>query len=133
MEVIFSNEVKRALEEYRKSLKLYPISIDRAHEKYESMVNFLSELRNSITVPPLCTFKDLGQVFDANGTPQNQNLRRFNYKDKSGYQWAFGCLYNEETNKITIIKMLPSNQVKEEIEKQMMPIYEFMERLNAIK
>lgn len=132
MEVIFSNEVKRALEEYRKSLKLYPISIDRAHEKYESMVNFLSELRNSYALP-ICMYKDLGQKFDSAGNPQLKQLKRVNYQDKSRFQWAFGCLYNEEKNRMTIVKMLPSNQVREETEKQMMPIYEFMNRLNAIK
>lgn len=133
MEVIITTNVKKAIQNYADALTKYPISTKRAHSKIENMLSGLYALGNPLHTLPLCMFKDLGQVFDANGTPKNQNLRRFNYKDKSGYQWAFGCLYNEETNKITIIKMLPSNQVKEEIEKQMMPIYEFMKRLNAIK
>ena len=41
MEVIVSNNVKTALEEYRKSLKNYPISLERAHKKFANMISAL--------------------------------------------------------------------------------------------
>ncbi len=133
MEVIFSTEVRYALENYRETLKNYPISLERAHHKYDDMVDSLIGLGTSIATPPLCLYKDLGQVFNVNGKPQNKNLKRYNYKDESGFQWAFACNYDYSTDTIIITKMMPANQVKEEKSNDKNPILEFMERLDLIK
>ena len=117
MDVIFSNEVKIALELYRQSLSNYPISIERAIEKFDNMVNALNGLGESISTPAICNKKDLGQILSINGTPINRNLRRFNYKDESQFQWSFACHYDYDNDTITIVKMMASNQIKEEIEK----------------
>ena len=117
MVVSISNDVQHALEEYRASLSGYPISKERAHEKYDDMVNALIGLGTSISTPPVCTHKNLGQIFDSEGNPMIKGLRRFNYKDKSGFQWAFACHYNFDSDTIRITKMMPAIQVKESIER----------------
>lgn len=133
MVVIISNDVLNKINDYATALTMYPITAARITEKIDDMVSALNKLGVSIARPPICMFKDLGQVFDASGKPINQNLKRFNYKDKSGFQWAFGCLYDDETDKITVIKMLAANQVREAKQKKIFPILEFMRRLDAIK
>ena len=132
MEVIFSNNVKSALELYRKSLGNYPISRERALNKFGNMVNALYNLGVSITTPPICMYKDLGQRFTSNGQPIYKNLKRFNYKDESGFQWAFACLYNDSADRITIVKMMAASQVKEEIFKQVELVLEFWNRMKKI-
>jgi hypothetical protein len=71
-------------------------------------------------------------VFTSEGKPIHKNLKRFNYKDESGFQWSFGCLYNYDNDTITIVKMMASNQIKEEIENTIRPILEFWERLKKV-
>ena len=67
------------------------------------------------------------------GNPLNINLKRLDYKDKSGFSWSFACYYNYETDEITIIKMMASSQVKEDIQKKTKPILEFWNRLEQIR
>jgi hypothetical protein len=71
-------------------------------------------------------------VFTSDGKPIHKNLKRFNYKDENGFQWSFGCLYNYDNDTITIVKMMVSNQIKEEIENTIRPILEFWERLKKV-
>lgn len=132
MEVIFSNNVKNALELYRKSLGNYPISRERALKKFGNMINALYNLGTSISTPPICMHKDLGQRFTSDGQPIYKNLKRFNYKDESGFQWAFSCLYNDSADRITIVKMMAASQVKEEIFKQAQLVLEFWDRMKKI-
>ena len=75
MEVIVSNNVKTALEKYRKSLKNYPISLERAHKKFSNMISALQALGTAISTPSVCMNKDLLQSFDSNGNPMNKNLK----------------------------------------------------------
>ena len=77
-------------------------------------------------------YKDLGQTINVSGQPVNRNLRQVNYKDESGFQWAFACHYNYENDTITIVKMMASNQIREEVENATRPILEFWERLKRI-
>lgn len=51
MEVIVSNNVKTALEKYRKSLKNYPISLERAHKKFANIISALQALGTAISTP----------------------------------------------------------------------------------
>ena len=97
------------------------------------MVNTLNNLGSSILTPPICMNKDLGQAFSSEGKPIYKNLKRFNYKDESGFQWAFACLFNEAANRITIVKMMPSNQIKEEENKQVQLVIEFWKRMELLK
>ena len=133
MEVIVSNNVKTALEEYRKSLKNYPISLERAHKKFANMISALQALGTAISTPSVCMNKDLLQSFDSNGNPMNKNLKRFNYKDERGFQWAFACLYDYDNDTITILKMMAAPLVKECISELVCPILEFHNRLRAIR
>lgn len=113
MEVIFSKDVDASLDEYRESLCSYPISRGRVHQKFDRMVDSLVSLGTSILLPPICTNKDLLQTFDENGIPLNKNLRRHNYKDESGFQWSFACLYDEDEDTITILKMMAAIHIRE--------------------
>lgn len=127
MVVIISSNVFSKIDEYIEALTMYLISKSRAHQKIDKMLNSLINLGNSILTPQICLSKDLGQVFTSDGKPIHKNLKRFNYKDESGFQWSFGCLYN-----YTIVKMMASNQIKEEIENTIRPILEFWERLKKV-
>ena len=78
------------------------------------MVAAIMALGNTPSALPTCMNRDLLQVFDREGTPKNENLKRFNYKDESNFQWAFACLFDQENNAITILKMMPSSFVTKE-------------------
>lgn len=132
MDVIFSNNVQSALEDYKESLKRYPISIERAINKFDNMLNALYGLGDNLSSPPICINKDLGQLFSLDGQPLNKNLKRLNYKDESGFQWAFACHYDYNNDVITIVKMMPSPQVKEDTFKLNNPILEFWNRLENL-
>lgn len=96
MEVIFSANVKQVLDNYKESLKHYPIPLERATEKFDNMVATLMSLGNGLSPLPTCMNRDLLQVFDKAGNHKNENLKRFNYKDESNFQWAFACLFDQE-------------------------------------
>ncbi|MCR4811699.1 MAG: hypothetical protein K5867_03780 [Bacteroidales bacterium] len=113
MNVIFSDTVQRRLENYAQSLSNYPISNERAKEKFENMISALLNLGTMPYSNPVCDKKCLGQTFE-NGQTQNINLRQFVYADESKYQWLFSYNVDEENNEITIFKMLPSNRVIDE-------------------
>ena len=113
MVVIISTDVLDSIDKYADALTMYPITRRRAHEKVDNMVNALIKLGNSPVTPQICMHKDLLQTFDSNGNPMNTNLKRFNYKDESQYQWAFACLYDYDNDTITILKMVGANYIKE--------------------
>ena len=129
MVVVIRNNVQVSLIEYINSLKDYPISIERAIEKYDNMVDALLALGNSINTPPICTNKDLGQTFNAQGMPTNKNLRRFNYQDESGFQWAFACMYDYDNDIIAITKMMAAKHIKEDKSRCLFQILELIEKL----
>ena len=132
MDVIISIDVRRTIEEYANALMYYPITRNRARQKVDNLTAALEALGTSVVTPGICMSKDLLQTFDANGKPKNKNLRRFNYKDKSGFGWSFACLYDYDDDSITILKMMAATFVKESVEELMRPILEFNERLMAI-
>jgi hypothetical protein len=117
MVVIISNNVLETIGEYAEALTKYPISTSRARQKVDRLISALYSLGSSIMTPPICMYKDLLQTFDKQGNPINKNLKRFNYKDKSNFQWAFACLYDDENDTIIILKMMPSTSVKESLDK----------------
>lgn len=117
MEIVFSNQVQDKIDEYASSLTEYPISEERICEKVEMLKTALLSLGSSISTPHLCNKKDLGQILSSNGEPLNKNLKRKNYGDKSQYQWAFSCHYDYDNDVITIVKMMPSSEVKESVYK----------------
>ncbi len=133
MVVIISTEVDEAIDDYANALAQYPISDERACQKVDNLTAALEALGSSIVTPAICTSKDLLQTFDAAGNPLNKNLRRFNYRDQSGFAWSFACVYNYEKDTITIMKMMASTFVKESVEELMRPILEFNERLMAVR
>lgn len=132
MEVIISTNVYDNIEEYLNALLSYPITRKRAWKKVDNMVNKLMQLGSSVFTPPICMYKDLLQTFDENGNTKDKNLRRYNYKDESGFQWAFACFYNNLNDTITILKMMPTSQIKEEILLQWKPVLDFNKRLSQV-
>ena len=117
MVVIISNSVWDKIDEYARALTRYPITNKRAHEKVDHMIKFLMSLGNSVVSPPICMYKDLLQQFDSSGNPLNKNLKRVNYEDASKYQWAFACLFDEENDTITVLKMMSARNVRESTNK----------------
>ena len=113
MVVIISVDVLDSISEYASALTHYPITTARAHKKVDLLIDALNSLGTSISTPPLCMNKDLMQTFDGKGNPLNKNLKRYNYQDESGFQWAFACLYDFENDTITILKMMAANHIKE--------------------
>lgn len=61
MVVIFNANVEETLSEYCNSLKNYPISRERAHQKFEKLMSSLNSLGTSVSTPPLCMNKDWQQ------------------------------------------------------------------------
>lgn len=133
MVVIISNDVWDRIEVYANALTRYPITSKRAHEKVDDMINFLELLGNSVVSPPICMYKDLLQQFDSCGNPLNKNLKRVNYEDASKFQWAFACLYDDENDTITVLKMMAAINVRESTNKMLSMILEFNDRLMAIR
>ena len=131
MEVAFSNQVLGRLDEYAESLTRYPISESRIDEKVDKLKQFLQAVGMSLSSPPICQYKDLGQVFAADRSVLNKNLKRINYKDESDFQWAFACHYNYDNDIITIVKMMPASHIREESLTQN-PILEFWKRLENL-
>ena len=113
MVVYITNDVKKTLNKYRNSLNNYPISRQRAHEKYNNMVDALLSLGNNQNGCSLCVHKKLGQLFDNSGNPIYTNLYRFNYTDSSNFQWAFALIIDRPNDKITITKMMSGRFVTE--------------------
>ncbi len=133
MVVTISNNVWRKINDYATALTTYPITTARLIEKVDALIAALNGLGSSISVPPICRDLKLGQTFNANGSPNNTNLRRFNYKDKSKFQWAFACHYDFDNNTIIIVEMMAASFVTESLEKVVEPIIDFMQRLSLIK
>jgi len=133
MVVIVSADVRNSISEYTNALTKYPITIERARQKIGNMKSALQALGTAISTLSVCMNKDLLQSFDSNGNPMNKNLKRFNYKDESGFQWAFACLYDYDNDTITILKMMAASLVKECISESVRPILEFNDRLMAIR
>lgn len=133
MVVVISVDVQNAIDDYANALTKYPISTSRAHQKVDHLIESLQALGTAISTPSVCMNKDLLQSFDSNGKPMNKNLKRFNYKDESGFQWAFACLYDYDNDTITILKMMAASLVKECISELVHPILEFNDRLMAIR
>ena len=132
MVVYISNDVKKELNNYRKSLRNYPISRERATKKYNDMADALLSLGNDQTHCTPCVHKDLGQRFDIMGNVIFKNLYRFNYQDTSKFQWAFAVFIDKKNEKVTIAKMMPSSAIKESINRVLQKILEFNQRLLAI-
>lgn len=133
MVMIVSADVRNSISEYTNALTKYPITIERVRQKIGNMKSALQALGTAISTPSVCMNKDLLQSFDSNGNPMNKNLKRFNYKDESGFQWAFACLYDYDNDTITILKMMAASLVKECISELVRPILEFNDRLMAIR
>lgn len=116
MVVFVNNNVKEGLQKYKKALRRYPISRERATEKYNNMVEALLMLGNDQTHCKPCVHKDLGQRFNVAGEPILKNLYRYDYKDASQFPWAFAVVIDNENNKVTITKMMAASSVKEAVE-----------------
>lgn len=113
MVVYITNDVRNSLNDYRRALRHYPISRQRAHEKYNNMVDALLALgKHQVGCSP-CVHRKLGQIFDNMGNPVFKNLYRFNYADESKFQWAFALIIDKLKDAITITKMMPSRFVTE--------------------
>jgi len=61
MNVVFSDTVQRRLENYAKSLSNYPISNERAKEKFENMISALLNLGTMPYGNHVCEKKCLGK------------------------------------------------------------------------
>jgi hypothetical protein len=109
-------KVKKTLDQYRDSLTKPPYYCDfrKAERKRGEIYSFLQSLGDIIYTPQVCIYKNLGQKFDENGRPIRLNLFRFDYKDSSKTQWAFGVLINKKKNLVKISSMKLASLVKEE-------------------
>lgn len=116
MDVLLSNNVEQSLYAYLQSLLDYPISVERAYQKYERMRNFVLGIGNNPYAYPICRYKNLGQQFDTNNRPLNPNLHQVVYKDESKRPWTFAFWIDEEYHQVVVTRMIFSSYIKEEIE-----------------
>lgn len=134
MEVTLGKSVKKGVEKYlQELLSKYPISKERAIEKYNNLCNALLALGENPYANPVCVHKDLGQRLNKNGEPKDKYLRRFNYQDKSGFQWAFAYVVDEGENIVAVNKMMPASLVKEDKSGTLQGILNLMERVMNIR
>ena len=134
MEVTLGKSVKKGVEKYlQELLSKYPISKERAIEKCNNLRNALLALGEKPYANPVCVHKDLGQRLDKNGDPIDKYLRRFNYQDESGFQWAFAYRVIKKKNKVSVIKMMPASLVKEDKSGTLQGILNLMERVMNIR
>lgn len=131
MVAFVSNNVKKELQKYKNALRRYPISRERAIEKYNNMVDALLSLGNNQAQCRPCMYKDLGQKFDSMGNPMFKNL--FRYKDESKFPWAFAVVIDKTRNTVTITKMMAASSIKESKDRILQAILEFHERLMTIR
>lgn len=135
MQVIIGSAVQNNLNAYKSVLlSNYSISEERAITKYDMMVRALFIIGQNPNIYPICMYKNLGQVFNRRKKPMNTSMHRFNYKDESGFQWAFAFIVTDES--VVITKMMPSNQVKESterlIQESIQPILDLQERWSRL-
>jgi hypothetical protein len=113
MKIVFSKEAKNRILNYKKALAHYPISTNRKLQKIQDMQLALRKLCTNYTLYPICMFKQLGQIFDAQNHPIIQNLKIFTYKDKSKKSWSFSFMIDEKQDRIIIYKMKYSSFITE--------------------
>lgn len=113
----FSNDVKDGLFEYLDSLvRFYPVSLNRAIEKFEEMFNFAYNIRSG--GGRVCPYRDLGQLFDRSGKPIIPFLKIVKYTDrKSKSQWYFSYFDDEINGNILVYKMKYTRHVIKEQKK----------------
>ena len=118
MDVFITTDAKKSLKQYKQRLSKPPYSLSnkRIRVKFNNMIDALLSLgkQDVHTKGTICMHKDLGQIFDAQGNALYKNLYRFNYEDESKFQWAFAYNVDKKINRITITKMIPSRNVKEQ-------------------
>lgn len=110
--VILSNQVKNGIVAYWNSLRNYPITANRAFEKYVEMECALKSL-DSIIYDRRCTYRDMGQKYLKNNICVFPFLRLFTYADKqSKSKWYFSYVRDEQDN-VFVLYMKYSRLVKD--------------------
>lgn len=112
MRVIIKDEVLDGITDFINSLYNYHIPFDRMIAKGENMESFLQSL-GTATFHSVCKWKDLGQILDEKGNPQNKDLKQAIYTDKeSKSSWTFSYIIDERNDILYITQMKFSNSIK---------------------
>lgn len=131
MRIVYDQQVRAFINDFRKALTKYPIRRFRKEQKIRNLRKFFQNISDVTQYPP-CRSKVLGQIFDLNGEPLLPELHESKYKDESGFQWRFS-LFQESKNIIRIYRIVGSKKVFESITKQQLYenlIYEISNIIN---
>ena len=127
MSAIYDEQVRNKLYEYEKSLKNYPISVNRRLIKIKNLRLFLQNLSKHPESFHICDKKKLGQIILPNGNFLNTKLRQTTYRDESNTQWSIS-FFQVSKNVVKIYRILQSEFVDESIEK----VCSLIERINNL-
>lgn len=112
MAAVYDVQVRNQLYDYEKSLRKYPIRVNRRKIKVKGLRAFLQQLSKNVSSYPICDKKKLGQVFSPINEPLDKNLRQTNYKDESDTQWSISFLQVSK-NTVKIYRLYQTRFVSE--------------------
>ena len=94
--VVYSTQVMSGLRQYISSLLMYPISLERAFEKFDNMISSLDALdtQNGNVV---CNYQDLGQVI-LRKKYKFPYLDKYIWKDEAKRSWTFSYIQDGKGN-----------------------------------
>lgn len=112
MKVVIEDCVLEGIKDFVASLYNYHISCERMVTKSNNLLSFLQSL-GTATFHSVCKWKDLGQILDEKGNPQNKDLKQAIYTDKeSKSSWTFSYIIDERNDVLYITQMNFSNFIK---------------------
>ena len=98
------------MREYSRELRKW-VSPERRRVKVQNMRAYLKGI-GGLPVHRTCMDRTLGQVFDSKDQPIFVQLKRTNYSDESGFQWAIAYYVDEKRNQVLVHKIMPAAAVR---------------------
>ena len=98
MVIQFSPLANRAIDKYRKSLRLpkYHCTEEQANEKAQQMIQYIvDKISNTMIELQECPFIKLGKKRGTKGKDFNKKLKWFQYKVSANNAWGVSVLYPE--------------------------------------
>ena len=101
MVIQFSPLANRAIDKYRKSLRLpkYHCTEEQENEKAQQMIQYIvDKISNTMIELQECPFIKLGKKRGTKGKDFNKKLKWFQYKVSANNAWGVSVLYDENGN-----------------------------------
>lgn len=121
MKVRYSENVKKTINSYRKSLNRYSLSKERKAQKIRLLRKYLKSTIKNICKTigsesfPICNSKKLGQIFTPENEPCNKYLHQTTFADESETQWSISFMLVENNKTLLICSLMQSQLVSENV------------------